>query len=244
MKGKTELIKNLEGFGKIKPRKDWVILTKKEILGDSEAPSFSFRGTFSFLSSKYRSATVMLVVVGALMGTFGFAQTALPGDNLYVLKKATERARIALAPENERTNLQLSYANEKLENLVRITQANQVRKIAPIIDEYQGNLVRAAESLDRAEERDAEKVRSIVKKTREIEENKRKVEALGVVVENTEEFDNALAQMVEREIKELEKKVLLEEQKELLERIKEDFQEGEYSQALENILLLSYPQDK
>ncbi len=251
MKGETELIKDLEKLRNIKPRKDWVVLTKKEILGESEAPSFNFSGGFSSLFARYKAATAMLVVVGLLLGTFGFAQTALPGDTLYVLKKATEKTRLALAPENERPNLQLSYANEKLENLVRIAQTNQVNKISPTIDEYQNNLAQATESLSRVKKSDIERVKEIVERTKEIEENKRRAEVLGVVIEESEGIDKVVAEIskdeevakkvIEEEIEEMESRVLLEEEKKNLEKIKEYYQEGRYDQALR---LLIYPQEK
>jgi len=251
MKGETELIKDLEKLRNVKPSKDWVILTKKDILGESEAPSFSFSGGFSSLFLRYKSATLMLVVVGLLLGTFGFAQTALPGDTLYVLKKATERTKIAFVSKDERANVQLSYANENLENLVMIAQNNQVNRIAPIINEYQNNLTQATESLSDIEKTDIDRVKDIVERTKEIEKNREKLEVLGVIPGGEEEIDQMISKISEDEknakkfielsVEEMENRILSEEEGKNLEKIKEYYQEGRYDQALR---LLIYPQEK
>ena len=85
-------------------------------------------------------------------------------------------------------------------------------------------------------------VEKIVVGTQKLEENKQKVESLGVVVGETKELDNAISQLVKREIKDLESRTLTEKQQKLLEGAKEDYERGNYSLALEKILFLSYLQ--
>ena len=118
-----------------------------------------------------------------------------------------------------------------------IVQTNQVKKLAPAISEFQANISEAAESLAKIKGQDVEK---IVAQTKELEENKQKVEEVLATKIETEKFDNALSQLVEREIKTLESQTLTEEQKLLFEEAKADFSAGNYSQALEKILILSY----
>jgi len=242
MRTETELIKKIQTLRGVKPGKDWVLLTKKQILDEEFSPEVSpkslpFLGLF-----RYRYALVSLLVLLALGGgTFAFAQRALPGDLLYTLKRVVEKTRLSLVSEEERPNLQLEYANQRLASLVEVVEANRVRKLAPIIEEYQANASEAAKGLNKVKNVD---VREIVQKTKEIEENKQKIEALGVIVGETEELDRALARVVENLIEDLEKGSLSEDQKELLEAAKEDYQAGNYPQALERILLLSYPQER
>ena len=94
-------------------------------------------------------------------------------------------------------------------------------------------------------ENDTEKpdVKKIAEKAREIEENKKKLEALAVKVDEFEELDNALARIIENEIEDLEGRTLSEEQTLILEQIKSEHEQKNYSQALEKILLLNYPQE-
>ena len=246
MRTETELINKIQKLKGVKPRKNWVLLTKKQILGEEFSPEISpkslpFWGLFQY---KYALASLLVILIlGG--GTFAFAQKALPGDLLYTFKRAVEKTRLSLVSEEEKPNLQLEYVNERLESLVKVVEANQVRKLAPIIEEYQANVSEAAKSLTKAKKLD---IKEIVQKTKEIEENKQKIEALGVIIGETEELDNALVRVykttVEDWIEDSEKSILSGEQQEILEQVKEDYQEGNYLQALEKILFLSYPQER
>lgn len=241
MRAESDLIKKIQKLRSIKPRKNWVVLTKNQILGEELAPEISPKGLPFLGLFRYKYAFAGLAVILILGGTFAFAQKALPGDFLYTLKKVAEKTRLSFASEEERPNLQLEYANERLENLVKVVEANQVRKLAPIIEEYQANVSEAAKSLTKVKEPD---VKEIVQRTKKIEENKQELKALGIIVGETEEWNNAVAQVVENQIKDLEKSSLSEKQEEILEEIKIDYENGNYSQALEKILLLSYPQER
>jgi len=242
----AELIKKIQGLKSIKPRKDWVVLTKNQIFSEELTPSREViptnlpRFLLGLFQYKYALASFLIVLV--LGGAFVFAQEALPGDILYSVKKVTERARLSFVSEEERPSLQLEYANERLETIVKVVEAKKTKKLAPIIEEYQANVSEAAKSLTKVAEPN---VKEIVQKTKKLEENKQKIEAsLGIVVGEIEELDIALAQIVEEQIEDLEGQILSERQEELLEKARENYQEGNYSKALEIILFLSYPQEK
>lgn len=246
MRTDTKFIENIQTLKGIKPRQDWVVSVKNQILEREITPvqeGFLAGWRWPRLVLQYRMAVATLVAVGLLMGTFGFAQKAMPGDFLYALKKAAERTKLSFVPEKERPMIHLEYANENLQNIVRIVENKKKEKITPIIEEYQNSVNEAAKSLTQTNEPD---VRKIVEKTKEIEENKQKIEALGVIVGETEEWDNALAQITEEQIKDLESVTLSEEQTEQLEEAKKDYEMGNYSQSLEKILILSNnnPQEK
>lgn len=220
----AELIKKIKGLQEIRPRKDWASLTKSQILG-TEKPVFS---PFLILKPAYAG----LVVVFILFGVFGVAQNSLPGDLLYSIKKITEKGQAVFVSEEQKPAFQLKLVNERLEDLTKAP----VKNLAPALNEFQANLSEAAKNLTATEKPD---VKGIVKETKKLEENKQKVEALGIVVGETEELDSALSKLVEKEIADLEGRTLTEEQKSLLAEAKEDCQAGDYTQALEKILILS-----
>jgi len=234
MVAEADLVKKIQELKKIKPRKDWVVLTKSQILGEADRgwASISF---FPF----WKPALATVSALGILFGLFVFSQNSLPGDILYSIKKITEKSQAVFVSETERPQLNLELANKRLEELTKIAQTNQVKKLAPAISEFQAKAVEAAENLAKTKKPDVEK---IVVQTKKLEENKQKVESLGVVLpsEESEQLDNAISQLVEREIKELEGQSLNEVQQEIFEGAKEDFKAGNYSQALEKILILSY----
>ncbi len=219
-----ELIGKIRELRQIRPRKDWVVLVKSQILG--EEPKILF---FPF----FKPVLATVTAFGILFGIFSLAQNSLPGNTLYSIKKMIEKGQAVFVSEEEKPAFQLKLANQRLEDLTKVP----VKNLVPAIEEYQANISEAAKNLTEAKKPDVEK---IVAQTKKLEENKQKVEALGVVLGETEKLDNAISQLVEREIEELESQTLTESQQELLEAAKEDFEAGNYSQALEKILILSY----
>jgi len=228
-----ELIGKIRELRQIQPSKDWVSLTKSQILGKEDKYN-NLISVFQILFSK--PAYAGLVVVFVLFGLFGFSQNSLPGDLLYPIKKITERSQAVFVSEEELPKYNLEIANKRLEELNEIAQTNQVKKLAPAISEFQANISEAAKSLAKVKSQDVEK---IVAQTKKLEENKKKVENVLATKIETEEYDDALAQLVESQIKDLEERTLTEEQMKILAEAKELYQAGNFAEALEKILLLS-----
>lgn len=230
MNTEKELIGKIRELRQIKPRKDWVVLTKSQILG--EEPKILF---FPY----FKPAFAGLVAVLILFGLFGFAQNSLPGDLLYPIKKITEKSQAVFVSEEEKPAFQLKLANERLEDLTKAP----VKNLAPTISEFQTNISEAAKNLTKidATTSDPVVIKKIVEETKKLEKNKQKVESLGMVIEGegTEEFDNALAKVVENLIKDLENQTLTEEKEEILSQMKELFESRKYSEALELLYLIN-----
>jgi hypothetical protein len=221
-----QLIRNLKKLNQIKARKEFIISTKKEILG--ETPGFDL---FSVFKPVYAGVFCLFMLFGLLQ----FSQNALPGEMLFKLKKITEKSQTILSSEEERSALSLLLANKRLMELETITQENQVQKLAPAVNEFKLEVAEAAKNLANVKKISEE----IVVQTKKLEENKAKIEqALATKIE-TEEFDNILAQLVEREINDLENRTLNEEDLQILQQAKEFFEKQEYSESLIKILELS-----
>jgi len=231
-----QFISKIKQLQQIKPRQDWVFLTKKRLLEQEKPIVFSFNelaiGLRFVLGHKFVFANLAVLIV--LIGVFGFAQQSVPGDTLFTIKKATEKGLAVFIAEDEQPKRKLELVNKRLNDLTKIAQNNAVNNLAPAINEYKKMISEAAESLANRELGE-----EIVLEVKKLEENKRKVEALGVVIGNGRELENVLSQLIEREIKDLEVRILNEEEKEVLEQIKQDFENREFSQALEKILILN-----
>jgi hypothetical protein len=217
-------IKQIKNLRKIKPRKDWVLLTKSKILGEERNVEL-----FPFLRPAYAGMFCLLFV----FGLFEFSQDSLPGESLYYLKKVSEKAQMILCSEAEKPRLNLELTQKRLEELSQIAQGNEVKKLAPAIDEFQANVSQTAKNLAKVKKVDEK----IVVLTKKIEEEKGKVEEVLATKIETEEYDDALGGLVELLISEAEKTSLTEEQKQILEKAKEYFAQGNYSEALSEILL-------
>lgn len=226
-----ELIGKIRELRQIQPSKDWVSLTKSQILGKEDKYN-NLISVFQILFSK--PAYAGLVVVFVLFGLFGFSQNSLPGDLLYPIKKITEKSQAVFVSEEELPKYNLEIANKRLDELNEIAQTNQVKKLAPAISEFQGNISEAAKSLAKVKGQDVEK---IVAQTKKLEENTKKVEevlATKILSQETEEslisFYKTQAEML---INDLGNQTLTEEKEEILNQMKKLFEEEKYLETLE-----------
>jgi len=225
------LIGKIEILRQIRPRKNWVVLTKKRILGEERTLAGLFLDSFRLFQGlffQYRLALASLVLLFVLGGTFAFAQKSLPGEPLFVIKKMTEKTRAVFVAENERPKVQLELANKRLEDLAKIAETNDVRKLAPAIDEFQANVSEAAKNLTKAKTVG----KDIILQTQELEKNKEKIEKTLATQIGTEELENVYKDLAEQQIKDLENSSLTESQEKILEEAKEYFEAGDYSNSL------------
>lgn len=238
----TNLVRKIQLLKEIRPRKDWVLLTKKEILGEEPNLREQF-STFLRVSFQFKPVFATLVVLVVLMGSFGLAQNSLPGDPLYTLKKIREKGQAVFVSEEDLPRHNLEIANKRLEELTEIAQTNQVKKLASALSEFQSSVSEAAQNLAKIKEPEKahEAARVLVAEIQKLEENKQKVEIFGVVVGNAQEIEDAMCQLVEREIEDLG--TLSEKQEEFLAEAEEYLEEGKCTVAFEKILILSYPQE-
>jgi len=242
-----QLISKLQELRQIKPSNDWVVFTKEEIFGSSVAearkektsPEFSF---ISFIKEiqrgerfvfRHKPAFAMLVVFIVLIGVFGFAQNSVPGDSLFSLKKMTEKGTSVFVSGKDQAKHDLEMAGKRLDDLTKIAQENEVKNLAPAINEYKESVSKAAESLATMES-----VKEIIEEIKKLEEKEEKVKSLGIEIGESEELHSALAKIVEMEINDLEEKILSEDKEEILAEVKQDYEAGNYSEALEKVLLL------
>lgn len=220
-----QLIGRVRGLGQIKPRKDWVLSTKREILGIE--PGFNFLPYF-------KPAFAGLIAVFILFGMYGSVKNSLPGDSLYAVKKIAHKTQAVFISEAEKPAFQMELANDRLEDLTRVS----VKNLAPTISEFQANISAAVENLAKIDATTSDPVvtQKIVEQTKKIKENEEKVRVLGMVIEGeeTENFDKAVTKYL---IKDLENRTLTEEKKIILKQAKELFEEEKYLEALELLLI-------
>jgi len=228
-----QLIAKIKELQQIKPSNDWVILTKKQILGDYATRPRNFWELFPKLIFQYKPAFATLAILAILFGLFGFTQNSVPGDTLFSIKKITEKSQTIFISEKGQPKHNLELTNRRLDDLTKIAEANQTQKLTSAINEYQESVSKAAESLAEAE------VKEVVAEIKKLEEKTEKVKSLGIEIGESEEWDDALVKIVEREIEGLEAGTLTEEQEEVLAEVKEDYGAESYSNALVKILILS-----
>ena len=232
-----DLIQQLKTLKQIKPKKDWVVLTKERIFSGEpeEGPKTSFVLSLPFF--QYKMALAPIVSIFIIIGLFGFAQKTVPGDLLFSVKKITETVQIGFSSTIEKSSIQLKLTNKRLEELGKIAEANDVRNLGQAIEEFQASATEAAKNLAGIESSsDSALIKEILAETQKLEENKQKINALGVEIGETKELDNALGQLVQRELWYLAERTLSDAQQAFFTQAQEAFLAGDYSQALVRIL--------
>jgi hypothetical protein len=241
-----QLIDKIQKLRKIKPNQDWVYFSKNQILGKTENRlSLSRLSLLTFIKEiqrgerfvfRHKPAFAFLTVLAIFIGLFGFTQNSVPGDSLFALKKIAEQSQAVFIAQQDQPKHNLEIANKRLDDLFKIAEENEIANLGPAINEYQETVSKAAESLAKLNDPNMEEIASAIK---ELEEKEEIVKSLGIEIGETEELNNVLAEIVGNEIDELESRELTIEQEELLIKIKQDYEQGNYSQALENILLFN-----
>lgn len=244
-----QLIKKIQELKQIKPNNDWVVLTKKQIFESEKQKPFSFISFTLHLFSKsegfikeaqrgekfvlrHKPTFAVLTAFVVLIGMFGFAQNSVPGDSLFTLRRITEQGQSVFVINEVEYNLGL--VGKRLDDLEKIAQANEVGNLASAINEYQDSISKAAESLAKTED-----LKIIVFEIKKLHEKEEKIKSYGIEIGDSQEINDVLYNIVAEEIESLEKREVTEEEQEVLNIIKESFKAGNYSEALENILLFN-----
>ncbi|MBU4274832.1 hypothetical protein KKE19_03390 [Patescibacteria group bacterium] len=230
-----QLIAKLQELRQIKPRKDWVVSLKKEIVGEqSRTTVFNVLPRSIF---QHQLAYVTITVFAILIGLFGFAQNTVPGDLLFSVKKITEKSQGALLTSVDQPNYNLDIVNKRMEDLTSIIKENKTSNIVSAIQEIKDGIAQVVKDMPN----NANDFTSIATRVQKIQQTKREVEILGVIMlQESNELNNALAPLIENEIKALDQatNLSLEQQARLVE-IKSHYEKGEYTAALEKILLIT-----
>jgi len=223
-----QLIDKIQQLKKIEPNSDWVLLAKNRII--KEETGFPFQFIFG-----HKLATSALVALFALVGVFGFTLTSVPGDSLFILKKVAENGSGLFVAKIDQPRHNLELSRKRLDDLAKIAEENNIRHLASAINEYEESISKTAESLISIE--DSGIMEQLTDDIREIEEGEAMIKSLGIEVGQNDELNNALAVIIEREIEVLRNKERTEEEEEILNNITFEYEQGNYSRALEILLL-------
>ncbi len=232
-----ELFTNLRKLRHIKPSQNWVNLTKNQILHlPEEKSALTFTSTFERIFFPiFKPALAGFFVVFVLFGLFGIVKNAMPGDALYIIRRVAHVGENILTSEADKPALQLRLANDRLEDLTKVS----ARNLAPTISEFQANVSEAAKEISRIDATTSSPtvIRKIVAGTKKLKENQQKAESLGVVIGGTEELDNALEKIAGNLIEDLQSRTLTEANEEVLAKMKGFFSQEKYSEVLELYLI-------
>jgi len=238
----AELIKKIQELRQIQPRKDWVVLTKSQILGEEQKIELT---PFSLIDGlrlffQYKPALIGVLSILILFGAFSFAQNSLPGDLLYPIKRIAEKSQKPFVSEKE---FNIKIVNNRLDDLASVAQSNSTKNLAPAINEYKASVSEVVKDLAKDEtKKNPNELKKIVKELQGIEKKTSEMRSLGMVIGEDIEYDSALVELVKLQAQDLENRTLTQEQIKSIGDIKADIEAGKYSDALEKILELNQNQ--
>ncbi len=232
-----QLIAKIRGLKQLKPDTSWVILTKENIIGKEETSlskwAWFFTGERFVFNHKlaFSALTVLIVFVGV----FGFAQNSVPGDSLFSLKKITEQGQSYFVSAENQSKHNLELANKRLDDLTKIATKNEVSNLAPAISEYEESVGKVVQGL--ANNENSYILNELATEIQKLGEKEEQVKSLGIEIGQNEELNSLLADIVGKEILDMESRELTEKETEVLNSVKFEYEQGNYSKALEILLL-------
>jgi cytochrome c peroxidase len=243
-----ELIAKLSYLKQIKPKNDWVLLTRQRIVGQDlqEGRFWAIVKGIGDLVGNYMEKPAVLIPLLACMVAGGVlwqgVAESLPGDTLYPLRSAVEKAPLRFSADEERPIREFALAQQSLADLKMVAEQNKIKNLPSAIQEFEANASKISEGFIATVENQPEKALQASRQMVQLQKDKSEVERiLGTRIgeEQEEEVENATKKLVEYEISYLETRSLTEAQKELFESVKALVQEGDYAKALEIIWELS-----
>ena len=178
----NQLIAQIKELRQIKPNQGWVFSVKNRILGDQKERQ-SVGDILEIIAKSLFQPKVALAGVSTLTILFSvliLSQDSLPGDSLFILKRAMEKSQTLFVSQDNIAQVNLETANKRLDELTKIAKSNQVKKIAPALQEYQSSLAEAAKNLIKAAATTSDSIviKNIALETQKLEENRAKLERI------------------------------------------------------------------
>lgn len=164
-----DLTKQLKSLYKIQPSPEWKVLARKEILATIESENSPYKANrwaeflyyFKFSTGFFNNfmakpigtfiLALLLVLGGGILKVK--ADSSLPGDLLYALKRGGEKARMVFVfNKNEKSDLQLALVDERVKELNMILSKDDIRdkEIKQAFDNFHKDFIPVKENLSLA----------------------------------------------------------------------------------------------
>jgi len=247
-----QIIEKLNMLSEIKPNKEWVVLTKQNILNNNSDlvlldNGFSLKNKFtdllniiSSLKLQTKLAYSFALLLMFVSGLVGVSQNAVPGDLLFAVRSTTDKLKIAFVGQEDYSKFNFEVANKRLDELVAIVKdnnANTQDKGTALI-ELKANIKNTAKNLIASVKENPKAVNDIVAEAKKIKES---AVLLDIISESdkTTTSNELYKEIVEIEINSLENITLTQSQQDILKEIKELVKDSKYSDAFEKILTIN-----
>ncbi|MCX6719958.1 MAG: hypothetical protein NTV36_02515 [Candidatus Staskawiczbacteria bacterium] len=213
-----QLIDSLKSLKNIKPRQEWAVLLKSQIMAEkkievvSQSTRFAdFVSNFKFQISNsfsrrlaYSLATILILVTGV----FGLARL-LPNE--IASHKSTAALTVKTSPQSEAKQKVVASLNVKIKDLTKVLRSNP--------------------------DQDSETIKNIIVNLKTL------ADIPGTDLIGNKDFDTDLQDLygaiVVSQITDLQKTTLTNDQQKIISKAMELYNDGKYGEALEELLLIN-----
>jgi hypothetical protein len=244
-----KLIVQIKDLKEIKPRAEWVILAKsqvfnvnlaKEVISNPVKMPSRISNILGFIKAvkfqkklAYSFATLAFVMVGVV----GFAQQTVPGDFLFSIRKFTENSQASLTGQ---TGLKQEIAtfNSRINDLAQASKQGKKNNIPSAINEVSTKASALTKTLKESSGDDSNAIKEITESLQVL------AYLPGTDLTENSEVKELSQTLLEKQIADLEKSILTEEQEKVLAEVKELYEQEKYVKALEKISFIKKNPEK
>jgi hypothetical protein len=239
----------------IKPKEDWVFLTRRRLSEEFSNPSLSplqnkgfwgiFDGVVKAMTHLLERPAFVIPVLAVLVSGGAMWQTtqsSLPGDVFYPIKTVAEQVPSRFSGNIKEPLRQIELTQKRLAELRVAAEQNRTKNLSPAIEAFQVKVSDVSNSVEKIVENQPEYALQAGREIVQLQKEKLAIEKiLGTKIGGVYEDDlvNATKKVVEHELADLENRLLTEDQNFLLEEAKIQFSEGNDTEALEKIWMIS-----
>ncbi|MDO8633282.1 MAG: hypothetical protein Q7K38_01925 [Candidatus Wildermuthbacteria bacterium] len=228
-----DILAKLTILKQIKPRQDWVVSTRRRILGIPDQGRFGVIDIVSYLSYLVRKPAFALAAFLLLLAG---------GVALQVTNQQLKDGLSQAEEEFQDTLASLELAQMRFDELKTAVQSSDPAQLPVAIRNFQERNAQASKDFVRLVENSPKKALHAGLKLVQLQKEKSQLErVLGTTLgtEDNQELENATKILIEQELSDLENRTLAEEQIAAFEEAKTAFEAGDYGLALEKVWQLS-----
>jgi hypothetical protein len=232
-----QLIEQVRTLKEIKPRKEWAVLLKSQILSERkdaviEAKSVGFMDVISLIFAPKKLAYAFTAGLVLIIGILGFARYTMPGDLLFPARKIAEQSQAALTGQ---TGLKQDAAvlSSRINDLAQVAKAGKMDNIPSAISEINANALELSKNLKNNTVNDPQTIKDIANSLKVL------ADVPGTDLTGSPDVKDLYQTVVQSQIADLNKTTLTDGQNSTLNEVKDLYDQGKYTDALEKILLIN-----
>ena len=192
------------------------------------------KAAFALRAMAAKPAYVLPLLLVFVLGgvTLQVSKSSLPGDALFTVRSAIEKATLS--------NLEL--AQKRMGDLQKIAQENKVKNLSETIKEFKANVGEVSRNVALLVDKEPGKALQAGMELVQLQKDKAAIEQiLGTAMDGdaAQELKSATKYLVENELEDLLTRTLTEEQQGLLEEGIMAYQAEDYETALEKVWMIS-----